>query len=51
MFSSRNWIVLQLIRSVSREVALCTRGDLCPSSSPQATTAMTPDACASSAGR
>ena len=33
-FSSRNWMVDQLTRSLSREEAFCTTGDRCPSSSP-----------------
>ncbi len=42
-FSRMNWIVVQLIRSLTREDAFCTIGDLCPSSSPATTTASTPD--------
>ena len=40
----------QLIRSLTREAPDCVRGDLWPSTSPAVTTAMTPEACSSSAG-
>jgi CPA1 family monovalent cation:H+ antiporter len=38
-----NWIVVQLIRSLTREDAFCTMGDLWPRSRPATTTASTPD--------
>ena len=41
-FSSRNWIVDQFTRSLSREEASCSTGDRCPSSRPATTTARTP---------
>ena len=50
-FSRMNWIVVQLIRSLTREDAFCTMGDLWPSSSPATTTASTPDPWSCSAGR
>ena len=51
VFSSRNWIVSQLIRSFSLEVASWMTGALCPRISPVVTTAITPEACSSSAGK
>ena len=50
LFSSRNWMVSQLIRSFSRDVASWMIGALCPRIRPVVTTAITPDACSSSAG-
>ncbi len=50
-FSSRNCTVDQLIRSDSRDEADCSVGALCPRTMPVTTTASTPEACASSAGR
>ena len=44
-------MVSQLIRSFSREVASWMIGALCPRISPAVTTAITPEACSSSAGR
>ena len=44
-------MVVQLIRSLSREAAFWINGALCPSSSPVTTTASTPEACSCSAGR
>ena len=42
-FSRMNWIVDQLIRSLTRDDAFWTIGDLWPRSSPATTTASTPD--------
>ena len=50
-FSRTNWIVAQLRRSAMRDWAVWKYIDLCPSSTPAVTTASTPDACTSSAGR
>jgi hypothetical protein len=50
-FSSRNWMVAQLVRSNTRDVADWMTGALCPSSRPATTTASTPDASISSAGK
>ena len=50
-FSSRYWIVVQLIRSASRDGAVWISGALWPSSTPAMTTARTPEAWMSSAGR
>ena len=44
-------MVDQLTRSLRREEAFCTNGARCPSSSPVTTTARTPEAPSSSAGR
>ena len=50
-FSSRYWIVVQLIRSASRDWAVWISGALWPSRTPAMTTARTPEAWMSSAGR
>ena len=50
-FSSRYWIVVQLIRSASRDWAVWINGALWPSRTPAMTTARTPEAWISSAGR
>ena len=42
-FSSRNWAVAQLTRSLSRERPDWKLGDLAPRTSPVTTTAITPD--------
>lgn len=49
--SSRNATVDQVTRSVRRDPEVCTIGALCPMTSPATTTAMTPEACSSSARR
>ena len=43
MFSSRNWMVAQLTRSLSRDCPVWITGDLCPRISPATTTAITPE--------
>ena len=50
-FSRTNCTVRQLLFSAMRELAVCSLAELCPSSSPQTTTASTPEAWISSAGR
>ena len=50
-FSTRNCRVSQLVRSVSRSRAVKRRVPWWPVTSPATTTATTPDASASSAGR
>ena len=42
-------MVRQFIRSAIRDCAVCRIGALCPSSRPATTTAITPEACTSSA--
>ena len=49
MFSRTNAIVRQLSRSAIRDWAVCRIGALWPSSRPATTTAITPEACTSSA--
>ena len=49
MFSRRKAIVRQLSRSAIRDCAVCRIGALWPSSRPATTTAITPEACISSA--
>ena len=51
VFSSRNAIVRQLIRSAIRDWAVWRIGALCPSRMPATTTATTPEECTSSAIR
>ncbi len=46
-FSRTYEIVVQLVRSNSRDDADWMRGDLCPSTTPATTTASTPDGCES----
>jgi len=50
-FSRRYWIVVQLTRSAIRDWADWITGALCPRRTPQTTTARTPDAWTTSAGR
>ena len=50
-FSSRNPIVRQLVFSAMRDEADCSTGDRWPSTRPVTTTASTPEAWISSAGR
>ena len=51
VFSSRNAMVRQLMRSAIRDWAVWMTGALCPSSRPVTTTEMTPEECSSSARR
>ena len=48
VFSRKNAIVRQFIRSAMRDWAVCRIGALCPSSSPATTTLTTPEECSSS---